>query len=150
MESRKFYHLWDLMKWSQKIHSDSECSMYYCLILWIFHEWIFFSFFLVHLKNVCCLIRNWTYHNTDHWYHKDINWKKNGFFLNLFLAMLRKMGISYCCFSHSEEISLILKINIDVKVAQNRKKLTHSRRYPYVSFYYSRISNTPTHLFFLD
>ena len=137
MESRKFYHLWDLMKWSQKIHSDSECSMYYCLILWIFHEWIFFSFFLVHLKNVCCLIRNWTYHNTDHWYHKDINWKKNGFFLNLFLAMLRKMGISYCCFSHSEEIqiSLILKINIDVKVAQNRKKLTHFRRYPYVSFY---------------
>lgn len=66
--------------------------------------------------------------------------------------MLRKMGISYCCFSHSEEIqiSLILKINIDVKVAQNRKKLTHSRRYPYVSFYYSRKSNTPTHLFFLD
>lgn len=52
------------------------------------------------------------------------------FFFNLFLAMLRKMGISYCCFSHSEEISLlntvnsILKINIDVKVAQNRKKLT--------------------------
>ena len=64
-------------------------------------------------------------------------------FLNLFLAMLRKRGISFCCFSHSEEISLlntvnsILKINIDVKVAQNRKKLTHSRRYPYVALLFT-------------
>jgi len=69
--------------------------------------------------------------------------------------MLRKMGISFCCFSHSEEISLlntvnsILKINIDVKVAQNRKKLTHSlQKISLCQLYYSRKSNTPTHLFF--
>ena len=62
--------------------------------------------------------------------------------------MLRKMGISYCCFSHSEEISLILKINIDVKVAQNRKKLTHTPDDILMSAFTIHVNPTPQHTSF--
>lgn len=99
MENRKFYHLWDLMKWIEKFIPTQNvlCTTVYCLILWIFHEWIFFSFSWVHLKTLCCL-RNWTYHNTDHWYHKDINWKKNGFFKLFIFGCVKENGDQFLVF----------------------------------------------------
>lgn len=58
-------------------------------------------------------------------------------------CQLRKCFLIY---SFTSQLNNFLKINIDVKVAQNRKKLTHSRRYILMSAFTIHVN--PPHTFF--